>query len=38
MEALRLLARNERELKPMTGFGDPLFDPMPDDASAYLAF
>lgn len=30
LKSLRLFARNDHGSKPMTGFGDPLFDPSPD--------
>jgi len=30
LKALRAFARNEHASKPMTGFGDPLFNPLPD--------
>ncbi len=30
LKALRVFARNDQGIKPMTGFGDPLFNPMQD--------
>jgi hypothetical protein len=30
LKALRLFARRDQGIKPMIGFGDPLFNPMPD--------
>jgi CHAT domain-containing protein len=33
LKALRAFARNDQSTKPMTGFGDPLFNPMQDASS-----
>jgi CHAT domain-containing protein/Tfp pilus assembly protein PilF len=33
LKALRAFARNDHGIKPMTGFGDPLFNPMQDGAA-----
>jgi CHAT domain-containing protein/Tfp pilus assembly protein PilF len=34
LKALRVLARKDQGTKPMTGFGDPLFNPAQDSAAA----
>jgi CHAT domain-containing protein len=33
LKALRTFARSDRAVKPMTGFGDPLFNPMQDGSA-----
>jgi CHAT domain-containing protein/Tfp pilus assembly protein PilF len=37
LKSLRSFARNEQAVKPMTGFGDPLFDPAQDSGAGNRA-